>query len=497
MTQRTGHARPPAEPLGSGSSRRLLFSALSTPDVTRAVVQRLRAAVGLGLLADGDRLPKESDLAQMLGVSNFTLRAALETLRDEGLIITRPGKRGGSFITAAATVEQLALDDLRDMSATELRDLGDWRQTLASAAAALAARRASKSTSTRLHVLAGEVAAAPTDAQLRRAYGRFHIELAAAAQSTRLSRAEFAVHEEFDWLLSLSLSDQEVRRQASAELADIATAVARRRPEAARLAAERHSASTTEALMKLRLGAIASAGGGVGGHGTARALADEVRRIVELLTEQLDAIANGAEDTHRRPALDEAGLRQRLSAATMSALINIDFPVHGMGFIAEPATVPGHQFWMDWWRRGPQGVLPDAQHVLDPDRDDFYDYASRDYFALPRADGRRWVEGPYVDFGGVDDYVLTFSRPAYAEGRFIGVAAADVLIADLERQLAPWLVMSRSPRMIINNERRVIMSNVATLIVGDVVPSTSDFDMLPIDEFGWCVASAPSLRVKR
>jgi hypothetical protein len=163
--------------------------------------------------------------------------------------------------------------------------------------------------------------------------------------------------------------------------------------------------------------------------------------------------------------------------------------VHGMGFIAEPGIEPWREFWMAWWGRGPNGVVADHRHVLDPERDDFYDYTAREYFAFPRGNGRPWAEGPYIDSGGVDDYVLTFSLPAHNDGRFIGVAAADVLIADIERHLAPWLVASLRQIMIINQEGRVIMSNTATLIVGDVVSATPGFDMSPIGDFGWRITA--------
>jgi hypothetical protein len=48
-----------------------------------------------------------------------------------------------------------------------------------------------------------------------------------------------------------------------------------------------------------------------------------------------------------------------------------------------------------------------------------------------------------------------------------------------------------SPRqiMIINQEGRVIMSNTATLIVGDVVSATPGFDMSPIGDFGWRITA--------
>ncbi|MBO0824261.1 MAG: FadR family transcriptional regulator, partial [Actinobacteria bacterium] len=179
------------------------------------VARRIRAAIFLGLLSDGDKLPREADLAKDLGVSSFCLREALRMLRDDGLIITRPGKNGGSFVRRPQEPLPLASGELAGLSSVELRDLGDWRQMLTSTAAALAAQRSGQSDIDQLSACAERLAAAEDDVQARRAYARFHVALAAGAQSTRLSRAEFAMHEEFDWLVGLILSDPPRRRNSA------------------------------------------------------------------------------------------------------------------------------------------------------------------------------------------------------------------------------------------------------------------------------------------
>jgi GntR family transcriptional regulator len=50
-----------------------------------------------GLLAD-DKLPKEKDLAALLGVSRMTLRQALGSLETRGVVERIPGRQGGTFI---------------------------------------------------------------------------------------------------------------------------------------------------------------------------------------------------------------------------------------------------------------------------------------------------------------------------------------------------------------------------------------------------------------
>ena len=60
-------------------------------------VEVLRNMVLNGPYKPGDRLPSEAELTEQLGVSRTTLRVALGTLENQGLIRRRPGL--GTFVT--------------------------------------------------------------------------------------------------------------------------------------------------------------------------------------------------------------------------------------------------------------------------------------------------------------------------------------------------------------------------------------------------------------
>src|SRR5918911_4338482 len=80
----------------SGDARRAVFAPLDDGALrSEAVVRRVGSAIALGLLADGEQLPTETDLATMLKVSTVTLREALAELRKLGLVQTRRGRGGG------------------------------------------------------------------------------------------------------------------------------------------------------------------------------------------------------------------------------------------------------------------------------------------------------------------------------------------------------------------------------------------------------------------
>ena len=107
------------------------------------ITRRLAESIALGLLADGAQLPSEADLAAQFGVSTVTLRASLAELRRTGLVETRRGRGGGSFVKAPpAAGAGLLTPDLQGLTIDGLRDLRDLHCVVSGGAAALAAGRA-------------------------------------------------------------------------------------------------------------------------------------------------------------------------------------------------------------------------------------------------------------------------------------------------------------------------------------------------------------------
>ncbi|MGH3325122.1 MAG: FadR/GntR family transcriptional regulator, partial [Streptomyces sp.] len=163
-----------------GGARRTVFTPIGTQARVDAVVRRLGDAIELGLLADGEQLPGETDLAAQLGVSTVTLREALMALRQRGLVTTRRGRGGGSFVTVPeGPVEERLLAHLAGWSTEELRDLGDHWTAAFGAAARLAAQRTEPEDLSPLRRSLEELAGAEDAAARSRVHGRLHVELAA------------------------------------------------------------------------------------------------------------------------------------------------------------------------------------------------------------------------------------------------------------------------------------------------------------------------------
>lgn len=200
----------------SGSmARAAVFAPLDGSGRAELVAQRLTDAIVLGVLGDGERLPTEAAMARQWGVATVTAREALEVLRGRGLITTRRGRDGGSFVTYSLTGAAWMLEArLRGTSRVALRDLATHSQAIIGMAAELAADRA---TPTNLDDLLRIVEGADADdaASCRRTQGAFLLELAALSQSARLVHEEIRLQAEFGPLLWMCLREQEERRRAA------------------------------------------------------------------------------------------------------------------------------------------------------------------------------------------------------------------------------------------------------------------------------------------
>ncbi|MGV9353107.1 FadR/GntR family transcriptional regulator [Streptomyces misionensis] len=237
-----------------GGARSAVFSPVDTRARVDTVVRRLGDAIELGLLADGEQLPGETELAGRLGVSTVTLREALMALRQQGLVVTRRGRGGGSFVSLPdAPAEDRLRSRLRGWSTEELRDLGDHWAALSGAAARLAAQRTEPEDLRQLRRTAdalGQAADAPARSRL---YGRFHVELAAAAQSARLTREQVALQGEVGALLCLVLADPAYREEVADRQRALLRSVQDGAHETAGPLAERCVRESTARLVAVRL----------------------------------------------------------------------------------------------------------------------------------------------------------------------------------------------------------------------------------------------------
>jgi GntR family transcriptional regulator, transcriptional repressor for pyruvate dehydrogenase complex len=236
--------------LAPATARDLLLSPVEPAGAVEQVVRRIGEAIGAGLLAPGERLPGQIELAETLGVARMTLRQALAVLEDAGLLEVRRGRTGGAFV--AADPPPPALDP---PTAEKLRALTDWRRAISGEAAALAAARR---TARELEALRAAMhiveQAAGGAAGFRRADARFHVLVAELSRSRRLVAAEAHLQVELGEVLAITPGPARARRVSQAGHEPIVAAIADADPDAARAATIRHVEATHDWVRGLARG---------------------------------------------------------------------------------------------------------------------------------------------------------------------------------------------------------------------------------------------------
>jgi DNA-binding FadR family transcriptional regulator len=120
---------------------RSVFSPVPVRNAFEVTVERLAQSIRLGVLIGGDRLPPERELAETFGVSRVTLREAIAALRDAGLLESRRGRGGGTFVVTPANTRAARGSDVGFETGHSLYDTLELRRIVEPGAAALAATR--------------------------------------------------------------------------------------------------------------------------------------------------------------------------------------------------------------------------------------------------------------------------------------------------------------------------------------------------------------------
>jgi DNA-binding FadR family transcriptional regulator len=211
-TRKEAHVPHTSTPSVSSRLRTAAFAPIGDEGRAELVETRLLRSISTGAFIEGERLPSENELSQLFGVAVVTVREALGSLRHRGIIETRRGRGGGSFVRSSpGIVQEVNARALMAMPRVALADLGVHYEVIATACAEYACLRATPDElDVVLRVLlesrdlgAGAWRRRITDAQL---------ELAALSQSVRLTSEHVRVQTEFTPLLALQDMDARQRR---------------------------------------------------------------------------------------------------------------------------------------------------------------------------------------------------------------------------------------------------------------------------------------------
>ncbi|WP_330176683.1 FCD domain-containing protein [Streptomyces sp. NBC_01498] len=158
-------------------------------------LEQIMQVLRLGLVAAGERLPAERELAERLRISRVTLREVLKVLGDQGLVESRRGRYGGTFVLARPdTSRQGAEEELRRrVDGVDIEDVLRFREVLEVGAAGLcAAEGLTGEGAARLRTALAATHDAPLG-EYRRRDTLLHLTLAELSGSARLTEQYAAV----------------------------------------------------------------------------------------------------------------------------------------------------------------------------------------------------------------------------------------------------------------------------------------------------------------
>ncbi|MEE1752585.1 FadR/GntR family transcriptional regulator [Streptomyces sp. SP18CS02] len=163
-------------------------------------LEQILQVVRLGLVPGGERLPAERELAERMGISRVTLREVLKVLQDQGLVESRRGRYGGTFVLhrdRSPGEEELR----RRIAAVDVEDTLRFREVLEVGAAGLcAAYGLTEEGVERLRTALGATHDAPLD-DYRRQDTLLHLTLAELSGSPTLTAQYAAVRATMNDLL--------------------------------------------------------------------------------------------------------------------------------------------------------------------------------------------------------------------------------------------------------------------------------------------------------
>jgi GntR family transcriptional regulator, transcriptional repressor for pyruvate dehydrogenase complex len=204
------------------------------------VVGQLHQLIDAGKLKAGDRLPSERELAETFRVSRSSVREAIKTLENEGLVMTRPGS--GTFVTTV-NVEAIipSLASLLSRGKDALIDLFEMRCLVEPSIAALAAERATPADILRLKEICSE-----QERQIKRdtsavdSDAAFHLTIGRATHNSALQRLVASIVEILKPIREKSLQTPGRAHKSLASHREILVAIERHDPELARRAMQQH-----------------------------------------------------------------------------------------------------------------------------------------------------------------------------------------------------------------------------------------------------------------
>jgi hypothetical protein len=192
-------------------------------------------------------------------------------------------------------------------------------------------------------------------------------------------------------------------------------------------------------------------------------------RIEQLFDEHLGRLRELAD--HVIAAAAEGPLTERRIEPVRETLVawlheDVDQVAWGYGYVAAPELVEGKPRYLFWWQRTGRDFRR-LQLNFDIDDVNVYDYWHMDWYTGAEQSRGPVIHGPWVDYTGSGQYVLTAAVPILRGEEFLGIAGGDLLVGSLEMRLLPVLKSVQAEVVLVNAHRQIVVSNSPRWIPGD------------------------------
>jgi GntR family transcriptional regulator, transcriptional repressor for pyruvate dehydrogenase complex len=217
------------------SVARVHFPRLQQPKAHEYVAEQIRRHIALRLIAPGESLPSERELAGMFGVGRPTIQLALKDLAADRLVVSRRGRRGGTFVLEPAE-DTVVLDELisRLLAHREqLEELLDYRRSVEPLISKMAARLRKRNDLTSMRTMIRNMVEAREEPEYMRFDTEFHLAVARATQNRFLVQSMEEIRLQLNDPLSLLPESETWHRRISGEHEAIFGAIEKRDAKAA------------------------------------------------------------------------------------------------------------------------------------------------------------------------------------------------------------------------------------------------------------------------
>jgi hypothetical protein len=193
-----------------------------------------------------------------------------------------------------------------------------------------------------------------------------------------------------------------------------------------------------------------------------------------------------------KPNLTEKHLRAiQPSAATFLKRHSIP---EAAGIVLGPGIANDDSGAIEWWRRGENGDTNRIVFTLSPDVAGYYDFVTYQWFANVVSSGKPAIQGPYLDYAGMDQYIMTSMVPLSLNGVVIGTAGCDTEIRALESVMMPILRQIPADAALVSELDRIVVGNSGRFVVGNRVknlPAEAIRVDIPGHDLGLQLVAAP------